>query len=101
MGTDGSANWTQQQRCTEKALAALATRSGLLTFSDRSAFIRPTTEQANIVHHLGELMLRPGAVVVSAEELGQVARTRELAICLIGRVICSITANFVTKKHKL
>ena len=70
MGTDGSAQWAQDKRQTERDLATLANNTELRTFSYRSAYIRPTSEQANIVHYLGEALLRPGSLVISAKELG-------------------------------
>ena len=48
----------------------MAEGSGLRTFSYRSAFIRPTSEQSNIFHYLLELLLRPGALVIPGKELG-------------------------------
>ena len=86
MGTDpeGSAHWAREKGRAERELAALAENTALRTFSYRSAFIRPTSEQANVLHHLLELLLRPGRLVITATELGQAmlvisARTGELA----------------------
>lgn len=84
MGTDGSAHWAREKSRTEDELAALAEGTGLRTFSYRSAYIRPTSEQANLLHHTGALLLKPGALVISATELGTAmleisARTQELA----------------------
>lgn len=85
MGTDpeGSAHWAREKGRAEQELAALAEDTALRTFSYRSAFVRPTSEQANVLHHLLELLLRPGRLVITATELGQAmlvisARTREL-----------------------
>lgn len=86
MGTDpeGSAHWAREKGRAERELAALAENTALRTFSYRSAFIRPTSEQANVLHYLLELLLRPGRMVITATELGQAmlvisARTGELA----------------------
>ncbi|MFU8763635.1 MAG: hypothetical protein ACNA7T_03875 [Haliea sp.] len=86
MGTDpeGSAHWAREKGRAERELAALAENTALRTFSYRSAFIRPTSEQANVLHYLLELLLRPGRLVITATELGQAmlvisARTGELA----------------------
>tara|TARA_R110002110_G_scaffold96839_1_gene249060 strand:+ start:30325 stop:31143 length:819 start_codon:yes stop_codon:yes gene_type:complete len=86
MGTDpeGSAHWAREKGRAEHELAALAENTALRTFSYRSAFIRPTSEQANVLHHLLELLLRPGRLVITATELGQAmlvisSRTGELA----------------------
>lgn len=86
MGTDpdGSAHWAREKGRAERELAALAESTALRTFSYRSAFVRPTSEQANVLHYLLELLLRPGRLVISATELGRAmlvisARTGELA----------------------
>ena len=51
--------------------AAAAAGTGLRTFSYRSGFVRPTSDQANPGHHILEWLLRPGKLVVTATELGQ------------------------------
>ncbi|MEQ8801801.1 MAG: hypothetical protein RLP45_07160, partial [Haliea sp.] len=85
MGTDpdGSAHWAREKGRAERELAALAENTALRTFSYRSAFVRPTSEQANLPHYLLELLLRPGRLVITATELGRAmlvigARTEEL-----------------------
>ena len=72
MGTDpgGSARWAREKGRAERELAALADGSGLRTFSYRSAFIRPSADDANFLHYLGEALLRPGSLVITATELG-------------------------------
>lgn len=86
MGTDanGSAHWAREKGRAEQELARLAETSGLRTFGYRSAFIRPSSEQANAIHYLGEALLRPGLLAITAKELGGAmleisARTGELA----------------------
>jgi hypothetical protein len=84
MGTDGSAHWAQEKSRAEHELAALAESGDLRTFSYRSAFIRPTTEQANAFHYVLEALLRPGRLVITSRGLGGAmleisARTNELA----------------------
>ena len=86
MGTDpeGSAHWAREKGRAEREMAALAEGTGLRTFSYRSGFIRPTSEQANALHYVLELLLRPGKLVISARDLGAAmleisARTDELA----------------------
>lgn len=86
MGTDpkGSAHWAQEKGRAERELAILAGNSGLRTFGYRSAFIRPTSEQANAMHYIAGALLRPGLLVITAKELGSAmleisARTGELA----------------------
>jgi uncharacterized protein YbjT (DUF2867 family) len=85
MGTDpqGSAHWAREKGRAERELAAMAESTGLRTFSYRSAYIRPTSEQADIFNYLGEWLLRPGKLVIPAIDLGRAmleisARTKEL-----------------------
>jgi hypothetical protein len=85
MGTDpaGSAHWAREKGRAEQELAAMAQSSDLRTFSYRSAYIRPSSEQSNAVHYVGEILLRPGALVIPAKELGDAMleismRTNEL-----------------------
>lgn len=85
MGTDpeGDSHWAREKGRAERELAALAEGSGLRTFSYRSAFIRPASEQANAAHYLLESLLRPGYLVITSRELGNAmleisARTAEL-----------------------
>ncbi|MBK6510193.1 MAG: hypothetical protein IPG06_12575 [Haliea sp.] len=85
MGTDsdGAQHWAREKGRAEREVAALAEGSGLRTFGHRSAFIRPSSEQANAMHYLLEALLRPGALVIGSEELGGAmleisARTSEL-----------------------
>jgi hypothetical protein len=56
MGTDanGDQHWAREKGRAEHELASLAAGSDLRTFSYRSAFVRPATEQANLLHHFGE-----------------------------------------------
>jgi uncharacterized protein YbjT (DUF2867 family) len=86
MGTDaqGSAQWARDKGGAEITLAAMAAGTGLRTFGYRSAFIRPTSEQANPAHYALEALLTPGYLVITAEDLGKAmleisARTGELA----------------------
>ncbi|MBK6739211.1 MAG: hypothetical protein IPG64_15745 [Haliea sp.] len=85
MGTDsdGAQHWAREKGRAEREVAALAEGSGLRTFGHRSAFIRPSSEQANAMHYLLEALLRPGALVIASDELGGAmleisARTSEL-----------------------
>ena len=86
MGTDpnGDAHWAREKGRAELEIAAMAAGTGLRSFAYRSAFIRPTTEQANPAHYLLEFLLRPGYLVISGEDLGRSmleisARSEELA----------------------
>lgn len=85
MGTDaqGDQHWAREKGRAEQQLAAMAEGSGLRTFGYRSAFIRPTRDQSNVLHYLLESALRPGSLVIAAPELGNAmleisARTTEL-----------------------
>lgn len=86
MGTDpeGGQYWAREKGRAERELAAMAEGGELRTFSYRSAFVRPTRAQSNVLHYLLEFALRPGALVISAPALGNAmleisARTTELA----------------------
>lgn len=84
MGTEGKARWAQDKSRAVREVAALAQKSDLRTFSYLSAYIRPTSEHANVVHYFGEAVLRPGSLVISSTELGGAmleisARSNELA----------------------
>lgn len=86
MGTDpnGDQHWAREKGRAEIEVAALAEGTGLRTFGYRSAFVRPTSEQANAVHYVLEALLKPGSLVISSKELGGSmleisARTTELA----------------------
>ncbi len=72
MGTDpnGDQYWAREKGRAETELAKLAQSSDLRTFSYHSAFVRPTSEQANVLHYVGEALLRPGKLVISASDLG-------------------------------
>ncbi|MEH6593548.1 MAG: hypothetical protein V7746_24995 [Halioglobus sp.] len=83
MGTDGDAHWALEKSRAEREVAVLANNTGLRTFSYRSAYIRPSSENANAMHYLGEALLKPGSLVISAKALGGAmleisARTEEL-----------------------
>lgn len=73
MGTDpeGAQKWARDKGYTENQLAAMAEGTGLRTFSYRSAYIRPTTEQANALIYFGEFVLKPGDLVIQGKALGQ------------------------------
>ncbi len=86
MGTDpeGDSHWAREKGRLEREMAALAAPTPLRTFSYRSAYIRPTSEQCNWLCHFGEIVLTPGYLVIQGKELGQAmleisARTDELA----------------------
>jgi uncharacterized protein YbjT (DUF2867 family) len=86
MGTDpnGDQHWAREKGRAELEVAELAEGSGLRTFGYRSAFVRPSSEQANVMHYVLEAILRPGSLVISSKELGGSmleisARTTELA----------------------
>jgi len=85
MGTDpqGGQHWAREKGRAERELAAMAEGTGLRTFSYRSAWIRPTSENANALVYAGEMLLKPGYLVIPGKELGQAmleisVRTAEL-----------------------
>jgi hypothetical protein len=84
MGTEGDAGWAKVKRQAELELTAMAENTPLRTFHYRSAFVRPTAEQANAFHYFLEALFTPGSMVIPAKELGQCMleishRTNELA----------------------
>lgn len=86
MGTDpnGDQHWAREKGRAEIEVAELAEGTGLRTFGYRSAFVRPTSEQANAMHYVLEALLKPGSLVISSKDLGGSmleisARTTELA----------------------
>jgi len=85
MGTDaeGSDHWAREKGRAEQELAQLSKSTGLRTFGYRSAFVRPTSEQANAVHYALAALLNPGRLVIASKDLGGAmleisARTAEL-----------------------
>lgn len=85
MGTDpeGSQYWAREKGRAERDLAAMAQGTGLRSFSYRSGFVRPTSENANMFAYLGEALLKPGYLVITGKALGEAmleisARTTEL-----------------------
>ncbi|MFK7733139.1 MAG: hypothetical protein AB8B48_16085 [Pseudomonadales bacterium] len=86
MGTDpeGDARWAREKGRLEREMAELAAPTPLRTFSYRSAWIRPTSENSNALIYVGEQLLKPGKLVITSKALGQAmleisARTNELA----------------------
>jgi uncharacterized protein YbjT (DUF2867 family) len=85
MGTNpqGGAHWAREKARAERELAAMAENTGLRTFSYRSGYIRPTSEQSNVPTYVLEALLRPGHLVITGRDLGRAmleisARTGEL-----------------------
>lgn len=72
MGTDpeGDDHWAREKGRAELEVAELAADTDLRTYAYRSAFVRPTEEQANAFHYLGEALLRPGGLVITSKDLG-------------------------------
>ena len=72
MGTDadGDQKWARDKGGAERTVAALAEGSGLRTFGYHSAFVRPTSEQANVLIYVLEALLRPGKLVITGDDLG-------------------------------
>lgn len=85
MGTDpeGGQHWAREKGRAINEIAAMAEGTGLRSFDYRSAWVRPTSEQANALIYAGEFLLRPGYLVIPGKELGQAmleisVRTAEL-----------------------
>ena len=85
MGTDpeGGQHWAREKGRAENELAAMAEGTGLRSFSYRSAWVRPTSENSNALVYFGELLLTPGKLVIPGIDLGRAmleisARTEEL-----------------------
>lgn len=82
-GEDESAQWAQDKGRAERRVAAMAEGTGLRTFGHRSAWIRPTDDNANLLIYLAEPLLMPGFMVIRGTDLGNAmleisARTGEL-----------------------
>ena len=73
MGTDpeGGQHWAREKGRTEREMAAAAEGTGLRTFSYRSGFIRPTSENAGPADYLAEWLFRWGNLAITGVELGQ------------------------------
>ncbi|MCR9104545.1 MAG: NmrA family NAD(P)-binding protein [Gammaproteobacteria bacterium] len=85
MGTDpeGDQRWARDKGGTELQVAKMAEGTGLRGFGYRSAFVRPTSEQSNVLTYTLEFLLKPGKLVIPGKSLGQAmleisARTQEL-----------------------
>ena len=82
-GEGESAQWAKDKGYAERRAAELAEGTGLRTFAHRSAWVRPTSENANLGMYAGELLLTPGHLVIPGIDLGRAmleisARTDEL-----------------------
>jgi hypothetical protein len=82
-GEDERARWAQEKGRAERLVADMAEGTGLRTFGHRSGYVRPTAEQASWLAYLGETLLRPGKLVITAADLGRAmleisARSQEL-----------------------
>lgn len=85
MGTDpeGDQRWARDKGGTELQVATMGEGTGLRGFGYHSAFVRPTSEQSNVLIYALELLLKPGKLVIRGKSLGQAmleisARTEEL-----------------------
>ncbi len=70
-GEEESARWARDKGRAERRLAEMAEGTGLRTFGHRSAWIRPTDENAHIGVYLAEQLLRPGHMVIRGIDLGR------------------------------
>ncbi len=73
MGTDpeGGQHWAREKGRTEREMAEAAYGTGLRTFSYRSGFIRPTSENARAADYFAEWLFRWGSLAMTGVELGQ------------------------------
>ena len=83
-GEEQGAQWAKDKGRAERELSQLGASTGLRTFGHRSAWIRPTSENASWLTYAGELLLKPGHMVIRGIDLGRAmleisARTKELA----------------------
>ena len=69
-GEEENARWARDKGRAERLLAELAEGTGLRSFGHRSAWIRPTSENANGLVYLGEWLLKPGKLVIPGIDLG-------------------------------
>ena len=86
MGTDpeGSEHWAREKGRMEREVAAMASETDLRSFSYRSAYVRPTSENSNFLIYVAEWLLKPGYLVIPGKDLGGAmleisARRSELA----------------------
>jgi uncharacterized protein YbjT (DUF2867 family) len=82
-GEGERAQWAKDKGRAEREVAEMADGTGLRTFGHRSAWVRPTDENAHIGIYLGEPLLMPGHLVIRGIDLGRAileisARTEEL-----------------------
>jgi hypothetical protein len=82
-GEDERAQWAKDKGFAERRVAELAEGTGLRTFGHRSAWVRPTDENAHLGIYIGEWLLKPGHLVIRGIDLGRAmleisARTDEL-----------------------
>ncbi|TDG13932.1 hypothetical protein E2F43_10570 [Seongchinamella unica] len=83
-GEDQSAQWAKDKGSAERRIAEMSRGTGLRSFGHRSGWIMPTAENANAGMYLGEILLKPGHLVIRGIDLGRAmleisARTDELA----------------------
>jgi hypothetical protein len=82
-GEEEDAKWAQDKGRAERLVSEMAEGTGLRTFGHRSGYVRPTSENANAMVYVGEVLLRPGDLVIPGKDLGGAmleisARTTEL-----------------------
>ena len=82
-GEEESAQWAKDKGGAERRIAEMAVGTSLRSFGHRSGWVRPTEENAGAGIYLGELLLKPGGLVIRGIDLGRAmleisARTAEL-----------------------
>jgi hypothetical protein len=70
-GEEESARWAQDKGRAERLVAEMAEGTGLRTFGHRSGYVRPPSDRAGALAHVGEALLRPGKLVITGPELGE------------------------------
>ena len=83
-GEEESAQWARDKGSAERRIAEMSAGTGMRSFGHRSGWVMPTSENANAGMYLGEILLKPGHLVIRGIDLGRAmleisARTEELA----------------------
>jgi hypothetical protein len=83
-GEDEDAQWAKDKGRAEREIAEMGEGTGLRAFAHRSAWIRPTSENANGLMLAAEPLFKPGHLVIRGIDLGRAmleisARTSELS----------------------
>ena len=69
-GEEQNAQWAQDKGYAERRVAEMSEGTGLRTFAHRSGWVKPSSENTNLGMDVGELLLRPGGLVIRGIDLG-------------------------------